>query len=213
MLSAVGARKRPLFSHLVSLLLPTPGFSRTVLHLASWGTSQGRLQKSLEGSDRKAPASADSTVVCVLEPEASAEPQFSGGTLSRPSRVRVLVPWPAADTFKSTKWQLFLWPCHVLLYWGMNAWVPGPGMWTNWWDMVPLAPPAFSHVCQVLLGPCRQGFEDGEELALAERHSFWALSLALCVEFFLKKAPGSFLRVGRKGSSLGRAGLLFSRAP
>lgn len=30
------------------------------------------------------------------------------------------------------------------LCWGLNAWVPGPGVRTNWWDMVPLAPPAFS---------------------------------------------------------------------
>lgn len=132
--------------------------------------------------------------------------------------MRVLVPWPVPDTFKRTKWPLFLWPCHVLL----DA-VPCIGACvlgcqdlecglTGGTDMVPLAPPASSHVCQVHLGHCRQGFEDGE-LALAGCHSFGALSLALCVEFFLNKASGSSLRVGRRGSSLGRTGLLFSRAP
>lgn len=79
------------------------------------GNSTGEIAEVFGRLRQERPASAVSTVVCVLEPKASAEPQFSGGTLSRPSRVRVLVPWPVADTFKRTKWQLFLWPCHVLL--------------------------------------------------------------------------------------------------
>lgn len=130
--------------------------------------------------------------------------------------MRVLVPWPVPDTFKRTKWPLFLWPCHVLLdaVPCIGACVLGcqdlecgltGGTRFPW----PLRP---SPMCVRFTLVIAQGFEDGE-LALAGCHSFGALSLALCVEFFLNKASGSSLRVGRRGSSLGRAGLLFSRAP
>lgn len=71
-------------------------------------------------------------------------------------------------------------------------------MWASWWDMVPLVPSAFCDMWGQALDHCCQGYtskmwrSDSCRLPLA-------LGLVLCVEFCLKKAPGSFLRVGRGG--------------